>query len=318
MKLYDLDFVRGLLLAPLSGYTSWPMRVLSRRFGAELCYTEMISAEGLIRNTRNTLSLLNRPEEDAPLVAQIFTTSPRYAALAARIIEDQGFDGIDINMGCPVKKIVNKGAGAALMRDLPLARSLADAVVNAVRIPVSVKMRAGWDSGSVNAVELAAALEETGVHCLILHPRTRTAMYKGTPQWDLFATLKRSVSIPVVASGDISTAPDLERLGTLGADAFMVGRSAVGRPWVFRELSGGSGPSVDERRELMLEHLDMLGVLYGTVKAAKFMKKFVSGYVRGIQGASTFRSHACNAATFEDLKGMIKALPAGPVSVIKE
>ncbi|MCK9262554.1 MAG: tRNA-dihydrouridine synthase [Deltaproteobacteria bacterium] len=318
MKLYDLDLARGLLLAPLSGYTSWPMRVLSRRFGAELCYTEMISAEGLLRNTRNTLSLLRRPLEDSPLVAQIFTPSPGYAAPAARIIEDQGFDGIDINMGCPVKKVVSKGAGAALMRDLPLARSVADAVVNAVRIPVSVKMRAGWDSGTINAVELAAALEKTGVHCLILHPRTRTAMYKGTPQWDLFTALRQSVSIPMVASGDIRTVPDLERLRTLGCDAFMVGRSAVGRPWVFRELSGGSGPSVGERRDIMLEHLDMLGVLYGRDKAAAFMKKFVSGYVRGLEGASIFRSHACAALSYEDLKGMIKTLPAGPVSVIKE
>ena len=318
MKLYGLDLVHGLLLAPLSGYTSWPMRVLSRRFGAELCYTEMISAEGLLMNTRNTLSLLRRPAEDAPLVAQIFTTSPRHAAHAARIIEDQGFNGIDINMGCPVRKVVSKGAGAALMRDLPLAQSLADAVVGAGRIPLSVKMRAGWDSGSINAVELATALEKIGVHCIILHPRTRADMYKGTPRWDLFADLRQSISIPVVGSGDIRSASDLECLRTLGCDAFMVGRSAVGRPWVFRELLGGSAPSMDERREIMLEHLDMLGALYGRDKAAAFMKKFISGYVRGLQGASIFRNLACAALTFEDLKEMIKALPASLVSVIKE
>ena len=159
MKLYNLTLTHGLLLAPMSGYTNWPMRILSRRFGAELCYTEMISADGLVQNSRNTLSLLDRPEDDSPLIAQIFTASPKNAALSARIIEDAGFDGIDINMGCPVRKVVQKGAGAALMRDAVLAEQLCESVVKAVRIPVSVKMRSGWDSSTVNAESLACILE---------------------------------------------------------------------------------------------------------------------------------------------------------------
>lgn len=317
MRLYGLDLRHGLLLAPLSGYTSWPMRVLCRRYGAELCYTEMISAEGLVRNTLNTRSLLERPEDDAPLVAQLFTTSVSDAALAARMIEDAGFDGIDINMGCPVKKVVRKGAGAALMRNLPLAERLASAVAGAVRIPVSVKMRAGWDSSSINACVLAEALRSAGISCLILHPRTRADMYKGTPRWELMPLIKKAAPFPVIASGDIRAPEDLGRLKSLGADGFMVGRSAVGRPWIFRELTGGSPPGIQERREIMLEHLKMLCSLYGDHKGTSHMKKFISGYVRGIGGASSLRNRACYAVNSRDLEKIIKGLPDLPDSVIK-
>lgn len=317
MKLYDLTLAHGLLLAPLSGYTNWPMRVLSRRFGAELCYTEMISAEGLVRSTRNTLSLLKRPAEDSPLIAQIFGTSDRDAALAARMIEDAGFDGIDINMGCPVKKVVSKGSGAALMRDIPLAQRLAHAVAEAVRIPVSVKMRAGWDNTTINAGQLADTVEKAGVRCIILHPRTRMDMYKGIPRWEIFSDLRKNTALPLVASGDIHTGSDIERLRAMGADGFMVGRAAVGRPWIFRELVGGSPPSMDERREIMLEHLDMLCCLYGQHKGMVFMRKFVSGYVRGIEGASCFRSRACVAGSPQELRGVIKGLPASLDSAMK-
>lgn len=310
MRLYGITLERGLLLAPLSGYTNWPMRILSRRFGAELCYTEMISAEGLVRNTKNTLCLLKRPPQDAPLIAQIFAHSSSDAALAAKIIEDAGFDGIDINMGCPVKKVVNRGAGAALMRDVPLAQHLTQAVAAAVSIPVSVKMRAGWDSASINARELAGAVEMAGVRCIILHPRTRMEMYKGIPRWELLSDLRRSTAVSVVASGDIRIGSDIERLRALGADGFMVGRAAVGRPWIFRELAGGKRPDIDERREIMLEHLDMLCSLYGRQKGTVFMRKFISGYVRGIDGASRFRSLACKAVSFQELQAIIKRLPA--------
>ncbi|MFY9397258.1 MAG: tRNA-dihydrouridine synthase [Desulfomonilia bacterium] len=317
MKLYGLDLKHGLLLAPLSGYTSWPMRVLCRRYGAELCYTEMISAEGLVRNPLKSKSLLERPGEDAPLVAQLFTTSVPDAALAARMIEDAGFDGIDINMGCPVKKVVRKGAGAALMRNLPLAERLASSVAGAVHIPVSVKMRAGWDSSSINASELAAALKSTGISCLILHPRTRADMYKGSPRWELLPLVKRAAAVPVIASGDIRAPEDLTRLESLGADGYMVGRSAVGRPWIFRELTGGSPPGIQERREIMLEHLQMLCSLYGDHKGTAHMKKFISGYVRGTGGASLLRNQACYAINSRDLEKIIKGLSDLPDSVIK-
>jgi len=182
MMLYNLQLRNGLLLAPMSGYTNWPMRMLCRRFGAEICYTEMISAAGLIRHTANTGKLLVRPDDDKPLVAQIFTESPGEASLATRMLENEGFDGIDINMGCPVKKVVFKGAGAALMKEVDRAVSIAEAVSTATRMPVSVKMRSGWDTSSINAVEMACRIMNTGIECIILHPRTRSEMYRGAPR----------------------------------------------------------------------------------------------------------------------------------------
>jgi nifR3 family TIM-barrel protein len=293
MKAYRLDFARGLFLAPLSGYTDWPMRMLCREFGAELCCTEMISAAGLIRDTRNTSGIIERPAGDAPLVAQIFTNSPDEAARAARMLEDRGFDGIDINMGCPVKKVVSKGAGAALMADPDLAIRIAVAVIRSVSLPVSVKMRAGWDSSSLNAVELAEAFESAGADTLILHPRTRTDMYRGRPRWEILQEMKSQVMIPVVASGDIRTPADMAMLAGLGSDAFMVGRGAIGAPWIFRDLSGGPAVSVSEREEVMLRHLDTLCACHGAKTGVLHMRKFLSSYVRGLRGAARFRMEAC-------------------------
>lgn len=307
MKLYNIPLSSGLLLAPMSGYTNWPMRLLCRRYGAEICYTEMVSSSGLVKNIKSTLSLIQRPEQDAPLVAQIFTASPTEAALSARIIEDAGFDGIDINMGCPVRKVVHKGAGSALMQNPDLAERIAEAVVMAVSIPASVKIRAGWDSSSVNAGDFAAALSGTGIDCITIHPRTRAEMYRGNPRWDLMPELRNRLSIPVVASGNITAEEDLGTLRSLGAYAFMVGRGAVGNPWIFRELTGGPEPSADERREVMLEHLDMLACLFGDGKAVRYMRKFLSAYVRGLPGATAFRMQSCSTDKIDSLQRVINA-----------
>ncbi|MBN2298662.1 MAG: tRNA dihydrouridine synthase DusB [Deltaproteobacteria bacterium] len=306
MILYNLQLKNGLLLAPMSGYTNWPMRMLCRRFGAEICYTEMISAAGMVRRTANTKKILVRPADDRPLVAQIFTESPDEASLASRMLEDEGFDGIDINMGCPVKKVVFKGAGAALMKDVDRAASIAEAVRSAVRMPVSVKMRAGWDTSSINAVEIACMLENTGVDCLVLHPRTRSDMYRGTPRWEVLSGIRKSVSLPVVASGDIRCTDDLEQIRVLGADAFMIGRAAVGNPWIFRELSGGPSAGIEERRDVMLQHLDMLCLCFDEGKGVRHMRKFIAAYVKGLHGAAHFRHSACSLDKHQQLQAVIK------------
>ena len=303
--MYNLSFQHGLFLAPLSGYTNWPLRMLCRTFGAELCYTEMISAAGLVRSTENTKKLLVRPENDKPLVVQIFSASPEDASLAAKMLEDEGFDGIDINMGCPAKKVVKKGAGAALMKDTGEALRMAEAVANAVRVPVSVKMRAGWDTDSMNADELARELEKTGIDCLILHPRTRSEMYRGSPRWEIFSRVKAATSIPVVASGDIKSPEDIQAIRTIGADACMVGRSAIGRPWIFRELTGGPPANIEERRDTMLNHLDMLCTCMGQKQGIFHMRKFYSSYVRGLPGAARFRQEACLIDNFTQLQALI-------------
>jgi tRNA-dihydrouridine synthase B len=308
MRAYNLDFGKGLFLAPLSGYTDWPMRVLCREYGAELAYTEMISAAGLVRNTKNTCKILERPAHDAPLIAQIFTASLEEAVQAALMIEDNGFAGIDINMGCPVKKVVSKGAGAALMTESVRALSIVESVVKSVRIPVSVKMRAGWDSESVNAVELAQAFEKAGVNTVILHPRTRADMYRGKPKWEVLSEMKQNMGVPVIASGDIRSADDLQSLSELGADAFMVGRGAIGNPWIFRELIGGPSPKLGERKEVILRHFDMLCSCYGIYRGIRRMRKFISPYVKGLHGASNFRTIACTIDDPEKLRQIIGML----------
>lgn len=293
MKAYGIEFPQGLFLAPLSGYTDWPMRMLCREYGAELCYTEMISAAGIIRNSRNSRSMLDRPPADEPLIAQISTNSPRDAADAAKIMQDSGFAGLDINMGCPVKKVASKGAGVALMTDPGLALRITEAVIGSVSLPVSVKMRAGWDTSCLNAADLAESLEFAGVNAVIVHPRTRGDMYRGTPRWEVFQEVRRRVMIPVVASGDIRTPEGMSLIRGLGADAVMIGRGAIGRPWIFRELAGGPAPLPQERRQIMLRHLDMLCSCHGSRTGVLHMRKFITGYVRGMRGAAHFRMEAC-------------------------
>lgn len=311
MVAYGITFEKGIFLAPLSGYTSWPMRMLSREQGAELCYTEMISAEGLVRSARAIEPILKRPDADRPLVAQIFTASPSEAARSARILEDMGFDGIDINMGCPVKKVVSKGAGSALMRMPDNALRLVEAVVSAVRLPVSVKLRAGWDASNINCSDLAVLLAGAGVPTLIIHPRTRSDMYRGTPRWDVLAQAKQRTGATIIASGDIRARDDITRLAGIGADGFMVGRAAIGNPWIFRVLAGGPPPTPSERKEAVLSHLDMLCSLHGKRQGVLHMRKFIGAYVRGLDGAARFRALSCTLEEPEDVKRAVDAFFGG-------
>ncbi len=293
MQIYNIRFDNRLFLAPLSGYTNYPMRMLCRRYGAELAYTEMLSATGIIRNDRNTRMLLERPEDDRPLVAQIFGSDPDEMAHASRILESRGFDGIDINMGCPVRKVVLKGAGAALMKAHQTALKIVREICRAVKIPVSVKMRSGWDSDCLNADELASKLVDEGASAVILHPRTRSDMYRNAPSWKMLEKLKAVLNVPVIASGDIKQSEDIVRLESIGADAFMIGRAAIGRPWIFSELSGNASPGPDEKCGVIIEHLDMLCSYFGQQKATRYMRKFISQYVKGMQGSAAFRQKVC-------------------------
>lgn len=307
MKIYNIEFKEPLFLAPLSGFSGWPMRCLSRSFGADLCFTEMISAAGLVRMARNTLNLLERPEEDRPLVAQIFSSRPDEASAAAKILEDKGFDGIDINMGCPAKKIVTKGAGAALMRDTDLALTMARMVIDHVKIPVSVKIRSGWDQGSINAVSLSADMEALGVDSIICHPRTRAQMFRSCPQRQILSEIRENIECPLVASGDIQSIKDISELKALGADAFMIGRPAIGNPWIFRTLRQGNPPGPDEIRETILRHMEMLCTQMGNHKGVILMRKFIGSYVRGIHNAKEFRTRACTLDNPNELAALISA-----------
>lgn len=302
MTIYGSEFRHGLFLAPLAGYTDWPMRRLCRRYGAELAYTEMISATGLVRREKNTFKLIDRPIDDRPLIAQIFSSDPQECGLAARILEEAGFDGIDINMGCPVKKVVAKGCGSALMKDAFKAEQIVAAVAAAVKLPVSVKMRAGWDSVNLNADILSERLEALGAACIIIHPRTRSEMYTGTPRWEMLERIRQRVHVPVIASGDIRSTSDVEGLMAKGANACMIGRAAIGRPWIFSELTGGQAPPPSERRDLMLEHLDLVCTLLGQDKGVRNMRKFMTAYVKGLSGATHFREKLSTLETVASVK----------------
>ncbi len=306
MQIYNINFTNRLFLAPLSGYTNYPMRMLCRRYGAELAYTEMLSATGIIRNDRNTRLLLERPENDRPLIAQIFGSDPDEMARAARILESRDFDGIDINMGCPVRKVVLKGAGAALMKAPAVAERIVSEICKAVKIPVSVKMRSGWDTDILNADKLASRLVDTGAFAVIIHPRTRSDMYRNTPSWQMLEKLKAVLNVPVIASGDIKRGEDIMRLESIGADAFMIGRAAIGRPWIFSELQGNAPPGPDEKCGVIIEHLDMLCSYFGQNKATRYMRKFISQYVKGMDGAAAFRQKACMTDDNAELAGFVK------------
>lgn len=301
MKIYDIDFGIGLFLAPLSGYTNWPLRVLCRRYGAELAYTEMISSTGLLRREKSSMRILERPPEDRPLIAQIFSSNPQESALAARFLQHEGFDGIDINMGCPAKKVCNRWAGSALMQDEELALNIVAAVVAACApqgVPVTLKMRTGWCATQRNALRIARGAEQRGIAMVVVHGRTREQGYKGQAEYDTIAAVKAALRIPVVANGDIDT-PQKARdvLRATGADGVMIGRAAQGRPWLFREIDHFlrtgvhlAAPDVLQVKAWLLEHLNDHYGLYGELAGTRSARKHIGWTVRELPGGEGFRS----------------------------
>ncbi|MEE9926525.1 tRNA dihydrouridine synthase DusB [Microvirgula aerodenitrificans] len=286
-----------LVVAPMAGVTDRPFRMLCRRFGAGLAVSEMIAANTALATTRKTLKRADHSGEPAPISVQIAGADPAQMAEAARRNVDYGAAIIDINMGCPAKKVCNVAAGSALLRDEALVGRILEAVVGAVDVPVTLKTRTGWSRDHRNALTVARIAEAAGIQALALHGRTREDLYRGDAEYDTIAAVKAAVSIPVIANGDIDS-PEKARavLAHTGADAIMIGRAAQGRPWIFREiqhyLDTGTRlppPEISEVRGVLLEHLDDLYGFYGEYQGCRVARKHIAWYTNGLRDANAFR-----------------------------
>nr|ALS91172.1 nifR3_yhdG: putative TIM-barrel protein, nifR3 [uncultured bacterium] len=310
----------NVLLAPMSGVTDQPFRRLVKRYGCGLVYSEMIASREFLLAPRKTQRMSIDGAAEAPIAVQLAGCEPEVMAEAARITEERGAAIIDINMGCPVKKVVTGWAGSALMRDEDHAARIVEAVAKAVRIPVTLKMRMGWDHENLNAPSLAKRAESAGAQLITVHGRTRQQLYTGTADWAFIRRVKEAVSVPVVGNGDVCSADDARELLRLsGADGVMIGRGAFafGKPWfpahVMADLAGDPvpEPSMAERRDLLLEHYDALLGHYGRDKGVRIARKHLAWSAFGLRGANGFRTAVNTELEPEKVQGHIVRLFAG-------
>ncbi|MDH5648896.1 MAG: tRNA dihydrouridine synthase DusB [Gammaproteobacteria bacterium] len=312
MQIGSYKLENNLFLAPMAGVTDRPFRQLCKKLGAGMAVSEMVSSNSLLWGSTKTQRRANHEGETEPKSVQIAGAVPEMMAAAAQLNVEQGAQIIDINMGCPAKKICNVMAGSALLRDESLVTAILEAVVKAVDVPVTLKIRTGWDTTSRNGVAIAKMAEDIGIQALAVHGRTRACAYKGDAEYDTIAEIKQAINIPVIANGDI-TSPEKARfvLDYTGVDGLMIGRAAQGRPWIFREihhyLKTGehlAPPTLREIRDTLITHLHNLYEFYGELTGVRVARKHISWYSKGNPGGASFRQKVNRVESVEEQLGI--------------
>lgn len=309
-----IDFKDKIILAPMAGICDLPFRLLCKEQGCDIVYTEMISAKGMYYNNKNSEPLLATDEKERPVGVQIFGSEPLLMAEQAKRIEDRGYSFIDVNMGCPVPKIVNNKEGSALMNTPELVGEIVDALVSHCKLPITVKIRAGFTEENKNAPEVARIAEQAGVSAIAVHGRTRQQYYQGKADWDIIRQVKEAVNVPVIGNGDVCCGRDVLQIKKqTGCDSVMIGRAAKGNPWVFREIKHYlrtgeelERPSCADIKEMILRHAEMMVSMKGEYTGIHEMRKHVAWYTQGLKDSAKLRAKINTVESYEELVSLIE------------